>query len=355
MAYYLPLTYHASRVTHLWFLVIIPVFLPHLGCDDRCVYCDQDSITDIGEDTLRDRIERSLANREGPVEVGLYGGNIFGIQPDALRRLFSLFSDYRNVITHFTISTKPIPLIDEVISILKQNHVTTIELGIPSCNDTILEALNRKHSKEDLRKTFYRLTHEGFHVALQVMVGLPNETIADIYETTENIIFLRPSYIRIYPLAFISGTPLAHMYETKQFLPIPFDEAINRAMLIYLNALKHGIKTVKMGLTDNEVIQDRIIGGYYHPAFGFLVKSEAFYRAVLANIAGAGFKGDVTVFLSNKDVSHLIGHRRMNLMRFRDLGIAITWQTMGIEQGTFMLRSGEATTTGNIYDALKIE
>jgi histone acetyltransferase (RNA polymerase elongator complex component) len=335
--------------------MVVPVFLPHLGCDDRCIYCDQDIITDIGEYTLRNRIERSLANREDPVEVGLYGGNIFGIKPEALRHLFSLFSDYLNIITHFNVSTKPIPLIDEVISILKQNHVTTIELGIPSCNDTILEALNRKHSKEDLRKAFHRLTHEGFHVALQVMVGLPNETIADINETIKNIIFLRPAYIRIYPLVFISGTPLAHMYEAKRFLPIPFDEAIYRAMLIYLNALKHGIKTVKMGLTDNEVIKDRIIGGYYHPAFGFLVKSKAFYRAVTVKIAEAGFKGEVTVSLNNKDISHLIGHRRMNLMRFRDIGFSITWQTMEIEPGTFMLRSGEATTTGNIYDALEME
>jgi uncharacterized radical SAM superfamily protein len=334
-------------------IMVVPVFLPHLGCDDRCVYCDQDIITDIGEETLRDRIERSLANHEGPLEVGLYGGNVFGIKSEALYRLFSLFDGFQDTISHFAISTKPVPLNDEVLYILKKNRVKTIELGVPSFNDTILEILNRKHTKEDLRNAFHRLTQGGFSVALQVMVGLPYETMADIVETIENITQLNPAFIRIYPLAFISGTPLADMYEAKRFLPIPFDEAIYRAMLIYLNALKHGIKTVKMGLTDNEVIKDRIIGGYYHPAFGFLVKSEAFYRAVIVKIAGAGFKGDVTVFLSNKDVSHLIGHRRMNLLRFRDIGLSITWQTMEIEPGTFMLRSGEATTTGNIYNALE--
>jgi sulfatase maturation enzyme AslB (radical SAM superfamily) len=333
--------------------MIIPVFLPHLGCDDRCVYCDQDSITDIGDETLRDRIERSLANREGPVEVGLYGGNIFGIQPDALRRLFSLFSGYRNTITNFTISTKPVvPLNDEAIFILKQNRVTTIELGIPSFNDTILEVLNRKHTKEDLRKAFRRLTQEGFRVALQVMVGLPYETMADIVETTENIIQLNPAFIRIYPLAFIKGTPLADMYEAKQFLPIPFDEAIYRAMRIYLSAFQYAIKTVKMGLTDNEVIKDRIIGGYYHPAFGFLVKSEAYYRAVLVTMAKAGFKGDVSIFINDRDISHLLGHKRNNVKMFHDAGISITWQIIDTPPGTFMLRSMERTITGTIFDAL---
>jgi histone acetyltransferase (RNA polymerase elongator complex component) len=332
--------------------MIIPVFLPHLGCGDRCVYCDQNIITDIGEVTLRERIERSLANREGPVEVGLYGGNIFGIPPEVLRHLFSLFSGYRNIITNFTISTKPVPLDDEVMFILKQNQVTTIELGIPSFNDTILEVLNRKHTKKDLRKAFQRLTKEGFRVALQVMVGLPYETIADIAETIENINQLNPAFIRIYPLALINGTPLAGMYEAKQFLPIPFGEAIYRAMLIHLSALQHEIKTVKMGLTDNEVMQDKIIGGYYHPAFGFLVKSEAYYRAVLVKMAKTGFKGEVSIFINERDISHLLGHKRNNIKRFHDAGISVTWQIIDTPPGTFMLRSTERTATGTIFDAL---
>ncbi len=66
------------------------------------------------------------------------------------------------------------------------------------------------------------------------------------------------------------------MYTAGEFSVITLEEAIHRAMLIYLSSLQHDIKTVKMGLTDNEVIKDRIVGGYYHPAFGFLVKAWLF-------------------------------------------------------------------------------
>ena len=144
------------------------------------------------------------------------------------------------------------------------------------------------------------------------------------------------------------------MYEAREFIPIDFGEAIHRAMFIYLNAMQHGIKTVKMGLTDNEVIKEKIIGGFYHPAFGFLVKSEAFYRAVMAKLTQACFNGGVTVFLNNRDIPHLLGHKRSNMKRFHNAGIFITWQTTDFPSGTFVLVSGEKETAGTVFDALPV-
>lgn len=335
--------------------MIIPVFLPHLGCRDRCIYCDQNIITDIRGDDLKNRIARALEKHRGPFEVGLYGGNIFNIIPEELYRLFSFFESYRGSITNFAISTKPVPLDDEVISILKENKVTTIELGIPSFNNTILETLKRKHTREDLYKAFQRLTYDGFRVALQVMVGLPHETMADIRETVDYIISLRPSFIRIYPLAFIRGTPLADMFRDESFTPIPFEDAVYRAMFIYISALRHNIKTVKMGLTDNEVIKERIVGGYYHPAFGFLVKSEAFFRALSAKIAESGLSGEITVYLNDRDTSHLLGHKRINISRFHGAGITIARVASDVPPGSFIVKSDTSEIKGTIFDAIPRE
>jgi histone acetyltransferase (RNA polymerase elongator complex component) len=333
--------------------MIVPVFLPHLGCQDRCIYCDQDIITDVSTGDLKTRVEEALNSQKDPFEVGLYGGNIFGLRPDGLRRLFSFFDNYQASISNFRVSTKPVPLNNEVIAILKENRVTTIELGIPSFNDQILELLNRKHTATDLENTFKVVTGHGFQVALQVMVGLPRETLADIKKSAASILRLKPSYIRIYPLAFINGTPLADMYKTQEFVPITFDEAIHRAMFIYLNALKYGVKTLKMGLTDNEVIKAKLVGGYYHPAFGHLVKSEAFYRAVMAKLTQARFDGEVAISLNNHDIPHLLGHKRNNISRFHESGISITWQTKDIPIGTFTIKSGRKEEFGDILDALE--
>jgi len=271
-----------------------------------------------------------------------------------VKRLFSYFDGYTPVITNFRISTKPVLLDNEIITILKENRVTVIELGIPSFNNKILKFLNRRHTAADLINAFNVLTDEGFQVALQVMVGLPYETMNDIRETAANIVDLKPSYMRIYPLTFISGTPLADTYKAGEFSVITFEEAVHRAMFLYLNALQHGVKTVKMGLTDNEVIKDRIVGGYYHPAFGHLVKSEAFYRAIMAKLTQARLDGEVTISLNNRDIPHLLGHKRNNIRRLHEAGISITWQTKDIPIGTFIMKSSKKAVFGDVFDALDV-
>ena len=93
--------------------MILPVFLPHLGCNEKCIYCDQQFITDLRDADLGSVIAKTLSAHEGPYEVGLFGGNMFGIKPDQLRRLFSRFEEYRDRITNFIISTKPFRWIEK--------------------------------------------------------------------------------------------------------------------------------------------------------------------------------------------------------------------------------------------------
>lgn len=332
--------------------MICPVFLPHLGCRERCSYCDQQSITNSDRNNLQETIKKSLGSHEGTYEVGLFGGNIFGIEPPLLEKLFSSFSDYRDRISNFRISTKPVPLDDRVLEILKQNNVTVIELGIPLFNNEILKNLNRDHTVEDFYLTYERLKSMGFNVALQVMVGLPGETFTEIKKSADNIVRLNPHYIRIYPLAIMKGTPIHRLYEAKEFIPIPFEEAVLRAVYIYLNAMAHNIGVVKMGLTDNEIIKERIVAGFYHPAFGSIVKSECYYLALRSVIDKAGLKNHVTVRLNKKDIPHLIGHKRNNIERLQRQGIYVSWEVWQIKQGSFILYKDNKEVEGDIFDAL---
>ncbi len=334
--------------------MIVPVFLPHLGCKDRCIYCNQEFITNLGKIDLDSAIAQNMAIHEGPFEVGLFGGNFFGINAEEMAHLFSRFDNYRTRISGFRISTKPTGLDHKMLEILKSNNVTTVELGIPTFNDSILAALNRRHGKDELYSTYRVLKKEGFLVALQVMVGLPDETMNDIRETAGNLIRLCPDYIRVYPLAVLAGTRLGEMYQRHRFVPITFDEALDRAVFIYLSALRHGIKVVKMGLTENEIVREKVLAGHYHPAFGHLVKSRAYYLAILARLCTVPIKSEnLTVCLNNRDIPHLLGHRGANQVRFEEEGIHLTWETTGqIEKDNFILRYDGNTTSGNILDGL---
>jgi histone acetyltransferase (RNA polymerase elongator complex component) len=332
--------------------MIVPIFLPHLGCTDRCIYCDQGCITDVHGHDLTSLIKKSLEKVEGKYEVGLFGGNIFNVELSVLKMLFQHFDNFSERILNFRISTKPFPLNSETIHMLKENRVTVVELGMPIFNDAVLKKLNRGHTIEDFYRAFDFLKNEGFYVALQVMVGLPDETMNDIKETTRQIIRLSPHYIRIYPLVVLKDTPLHSMYEAGLFVPILFEEAIERAAHIYINTLRHNIKTVKMGLTDNEIIKDSIVAGQFHPAFGYMVKSKTFYLAIKKNIDIASIKGSVTVKLNKADIPHLIGHKRMNIERLKEQDIYVTWEGQDIEKGSFILCSDTTTIKGTIFDAL---
>lgn len=331
--------------------MIAPVFLPHLGCRDRCIYCNQAYITDVRDPDLPRRIRQSLPTDE-TCEVGLFGGNIFGLEPVEIERLFQYFEGYRSRITGFRISTKPVPINKETPAILKRCGVTVIELGIPTFNDETLSALNRKHTAQDFLDSFRLLVEQGFQVAMQVMVGLPGESMHDIRRTVCHMLQLRPCYIRIYPLLVLSGTPLQKLYEKGMFLPVSFEEAVRRTAVIWLNAKKAGIPVVKMGLTDNEVLKQNIVAGPYHPAFGYVVKSEAFYLAVKTKIEAAGMAGDITISLNRRDIPHLLGDRRQAMQRFQEAGIRIMRQEGPMETGSFGLVSGALTVEGTIYDAL---
>jgi len=330
--------------------MVIPVFFPHAGCTVRCIYCQQGYITGIDEKSVRERIDRALGGRVEPCEVGLFGGNIFGVKSADLERLFSFFAAYRGILRGFRLSTKPVPLRDDTIDILKRNGVRLIELGIPTFNDVILAALNRAHTAKDLFRAFDRLEGEGFRLALQLMVGLPGETMGDIEEAVENMVRLRPEYIRIYPLVILRNTPLYRLYEIGEFTPIAFDEALERAALIYRKAREEGIDVVNVGLTDNEMVREMVAGGSYHPAFGNLVQSRIFRDALGAVLGKIKGPREVTVVLHRNDIPLLVGYRRENLTHFASLGIALRWDPSGAERGCFEVVSGEGRVKARMIE-----
>lgn len=330
--------------------MVVPVFLPHSGCRQRCIYCHQGYITDIGGEDLRVRIAVALEGRRELCEVGLFGGNIFGMEPADVARLFSLFGEYRGVIRGFRLSTKPVPLRDETIAILKQNGVRLIELGIPTFNDDILAILNRAHTAQDLFRAHERLSLEGFRVALQFMVGLPGETMSDIEATVENMIRLKPSYIRIYPLVILRNTPLYELYEKGEFTPISFDDALERSCVIYRSALAHDIGVVNVGLTDNEMVRDMVAGGFYHPAYGNLVQSRIFRGALDEALGRLTDPKEVTVVLHRNDIPLLVGYKRENLEYFAARGIALRRDPSGAERGSFEVASGPERVKGRMIE-----
>lgn len=331
--------------------MLIPLFLPHFGCEDLCVYCRQSYITQEGMEDIEQKVRKiSMRNDEG-VEIGLYGGNILGLDEKRLSWLFGLFEGFLEKIMGFRISTKPERLKKEVIEILKRYKVRVVELGIPTFNDSILENLKRGHKVKDLLDSFFSLRKEGFECALQVMVGLPQENFEDIKRTKEYLLKLRPCYIRIYPLVILKGTPLYELWRKGDFSPPTFEEGVRRSLFLYLSALKEGIPCVKIGLTENSSLREMAAGGLYHPSFGAIVKDEAFFLSISLYLDQFS-KGEIEIFVNKGDLPHLFGFKRRNIKRFEEKGFRILLRDSNTEKGEFIIRRGEKTLKGHIIDGL---
>ncbi len=334
--------------------MILPVFLPHAGCGHRCSYCNQNHIAARnGNEDIGEQIDSLFARFKGKADVALYGGNPLGLGAVGLERLFSLFRRYEERIRSFRLSARPCVPDDDVLHLLKRHNVTTIELGVPTFNDRLLSLLDRRHTGEDARTAYRALREKGFEVGLQVMVGLPGENIADVRRTAEEVLALAPAFIRIYPLVVIEGTALFGDFAEGRFFPDTLEQAVRKSLFIYVTAWKHGIRTIKMGLTENDVLKEKIVAGPYHPAFGYLVKSEAFRLALEETCHRAGLSGSLLVRLHRNDVPHLVGFQRNNIAALRERSIDVNWATDGaITPGHFEVDGKAAPLSGNLAASL---
>jgi histone acetyltransferase (RNA polymerase elongator complex component) len=330
--------------------VIVPVFLPHLGCRQKCIYCNQQHIT--GKNSQED-ISETIRKALDPVgvrcEVAIYGGNPFGLGTNGMAGLFSLFANYREKITSMRLSTEPIVPDAQTIDLLRDHNVRTVELGIPVFSDEKLRALGRHHTVRDLYDTYEALVRAGLAVGLQVMVGLPGETAQDIRSTVQHLLRLKPAFIRVYPLVVLRDTPLHTAFQETSFSPLSLAEAVRRALFIYLHAEAHGIKVIKMGLTENEFLKGQVVAGPHHPAFGYLVRSEAFYLAVTKVCEEHRLSGTVTVLLNKKDIPHLIGYQRSNIKRFEEQGLQVEWKECNLPAGDFLIHAIQTTPDTNFH------
>lgn len=266
---------------------IIPVFIPHWGCPHQCVFCSQKSIT--GQKTpvkacdvksiIQDGLERLTQKRY--VEVAYYGGSFTALpletQRDLLHPAYEMLVAGR--IQGIRLSTRPDCISPEVIDVLRQYQVRTIELGVQSLDEAVLKQAGRGHTLTDSIRAIRLLRNEGFYCVAQLMIGLPGETWDSLLETAALVTRIRPDAIRIYPTVVLSGTPLADAYLSGSYSPLSLDEAVARASYLKYCAVEAGVSVIRVGLQATDELQsgETILVGPYHPSFGEMVDSYLFY------------------------------------------------------------------------------
>ena len=200
---------------------VIPVFVPHLGCPNDCIFCNQKSISGQKKNITKEEAKKTIDNflenikeKDSKKEIAFFGGSFTGIDEEQQEELLQIAYEYikNGQVESIRISTRPDYINKEILKRLKKYKVKTIELGVQSANDYILGRANRGHTFKDVEKASKLIRWYGFNLGHQMMVGLPESSRIDEINTAKALIKLKPKMIRIYPVLVIKGTKLEKEY-----------------------------------------------------------------------------------------------------------------------------------------------
>ena len=315
---------------------IIPIFVPHLGCPNDCIFCNQKSISgqknEITKEKAKEIIDNYLksirkGNENAKIEIAFFGGSFTAIKEEKQEELLQVAYEYikSGDVESIRISTRPDAINKEILKRLKKYGVKTIELGVQSANNYILKRINRGHTFEDVKKASKMIRWYGFRLGHQMMVGLPESTRLDEINTAKQLIKLKPKMVRIYPTLVIKNTKLEKEYEEGKYKPLSVVQTVEICKDLVRMFADKKIDIIRVGLQTTDEISEpgsknsEVVAGPFHPALRQLVESAMWYDAIVGKIKKLNVKvKEVEVTVNPIDANNVIGHKKENVIKLKD-------------------------------------
>jgi histone acetyltransferase (RNA polymerase elongator complex component) len=306
--------------------LIIPIFLPAMGCRERCLFCNQNSTAEElpSPASIRNFIETSLnrlpsKKKSREKQVAFYGGSFTAIRKDDqicyLKEVQPFLAS--GLINSIRISTRPDALDEETLSLLKEYNVKTIEIGVQSMIDEVLLLAHRGHCAADTIDAVYRLKDKKFEVGLQLMIGLPGDTLDCFLQTLDRVIELQPNFVRIHPTLVLKGAPLEDVWRAGEYSPLPLDETVQWLKKGILKLEESSIRVARIGLQPTKELERDYIAGPYHPALHQLIDSAIFFDMATSLLQVSQKNGRALFLCHPKEVSNLRGQKNENILRLK--------------------------------------
>ena len=265
---------------------IIPAFIPHKGCPNDCVFCNQKAITarqaDIGPRDVENLINSYLPTLQGrnldTIELAFFGGSFTGIPMEEQSAFLKVAKKYKDMglIDKIHMSTRPDYIDEKILDNLKAYDADIIELGVQSFDPQVLLASNRGHTADDVYRACDLIKSYGFELGIQLMIGLPEDSLQKCIFSAKETVRIGPKIARLYPTIVLNDTELYNMYRQNTYNPLSTDEAVSITKEMYKILDNAGINIIRVGLKSTDLISDggEIRGHTFHPAFRQLVEGE---------------------------------------------------------------------------------
>lgn len=301
----------------------IPIFVPHVGCPNDCVFCNQRKISgkiDFDPETVPFEIERALKTipPQSEVEIAYFGGSFTGIEPTLMMRLLKIASGYveSGKVQSVRLSTRPDFIDAQTLDILKKYYVKTIEIGFQSLDNQVLAASKRGHTALQSYQAAELIKSYGFKLVGQMMTGLPlSDTQKEIF-TAKEICRMGADAARIYPTVVFHDTELYNMSKSNSYTPMTLEQSVSSAYHAYKVFCENGVEVIRCGLcaADNLFEENTVYSGGYHEALGELVESRIFYDKIIEKLPHDPPE-EIIVTVAEGMTSRASGHKKENKIK----------------------------------------
>lgn len=300
----------------------LPIFIPHRGCRHDCIFCNQRKITgvdtEVTPDDVRNRIKEFLSTvdeENSSVEVAFFGGSFTGLEMATQEAFLKVASEFKSEISGIRLSTRPDYINTEIIELLKKYNVTTVELGVQSSDDAVLEQNNRGHRFSDVKIASKLIKDAKIALGHQMMLGMYGSDPLKDMQTVRDIIKLSPDCVRIYPVITLKDTKLEKLFKDGVYKPYSVVDAAELSKNAVIEFKEAGIDVIRIGLHSSDDLEEDggIVAGPYHQAFGEIVESLIFRDKMEEKIVKKNLSDCDFVFHCKKsEVSKAVGHKKMN-------------------------------------------
>lgn len=197
-------------------------------CKQKCFYCDFPSYS--GKEKYMDDYVDALCKEINTVSnedyiiksIFIGGGTPSYMSEKNLEKILKIVKklDLSEMI-EFTVECNPGVLEKEKLHLMKKNGVNRLSFGLQTTKDKLLKEIGRIHTYNEFLGNYKLAKEIGFNnINVDLMFGLPNQSVQDWRESLEEITKLNPEHISAYSLIIEEGTVFNKLYiEDKLVLP----------------------------------------------------------------------------------------------------------------------------------------